>query len=783
MDQTLGRETVKIPAGSMEAYVEERIREVFSSDYTNIRRLGSGGSGLVFTGDHKRLPRRDVIKYMKRPKGDPELDHREADIMAITKATGLPTVYNYVTQGDDIFIVMEYMQGRSFESVLKGNYAVPQSDAVRYTIDLLESLKELHSKNIIHGDINPRNVILNSERDSAALIDFDISGYLSGGRVIVAGYSSYYAAPEQIKAFYALQRAAGIHKSAGQADQGDLPRTEKITITGDGSVCTIQAESQSMTISGDFEESPVTMGMDQEDMTLGADLDPVTLGSGDDSMTLGDGAFESLQEEYQSYAIDRRADLYSVGAFLYRLLTGRPPQERPEERKPLSAFGHFSDSVEAIVNKALSMDPAERFQDAGEMQAALADYVTSDSRFRALERTHRILRILMVLGIAGCLTLAYLGFMRMGRERMDAYNAVVARMETDRENGDERALTADLEEALSLQPDLLAAQVEMARYYYQEGRYEEGVTYILNDALKNGQALGSDSDKGKLFYILACCYLEQENYLEAQTYYGKAIGLDDTNPDYYRDYAISLARTESAQEAQKQLDIAIEKGLLEDQIALVRGEIKVARHEYEDSLADFDYCIDHTDQPYALMSAYLMKSKAWFYMGTDEEHLLQAAQVLEEGRARVADNYQRYILEQLSYYYIYLNNLTGDTSYCSKAIAVLQELVNRGYTSFNTAANLFYENMRLDDRGEARNWALYMEEKYPERYEPYMFLAWLEALDQDGLSWDNKDYSAFFEYYDKAREIYDTLPDSEQTDQQMENLEQARLEILEQMNR
>ena len=183
------------------------------------------------------------------------------------------------------------------------------------------------------------------------------------------------------------------------------------------------------------------------------------------------------------------------------------------------------------------------------------------------------------------------------------------------------------------------------------------------------------------------------------------------------------------------------------------------------------------------MSAYLMKSKACFRMGTDEEHLQQAARVLEEGRARVADNYQRYILEQLSYYYIYLNNLTGDSSYCTKAIAVLEELVSRGYTSFNTAANLFYENMRLDDRGEARNWALYMEEKYPERYEPYMFLAWLEALDQDGLSWDDKDYSAFFEYYEKAREIYDALPESEQTDQQMENLEQARLDILEQMNR
>lgn len=779
MDERRNREATRIPVKDSAELVEEKIRDIFGNDYSNIRKLGSGGSGLVFTGDHKRLPRRDVIKYMKRPKGDPELDHKEADIMAITKSTGLPTVYNYVSRDDDIFIVMEYMKGESFESILKGNYAVPQDDAVRYTIDLLESLCELHSKNIVHGDINPRNVIRNSERDSAALIDFDISGYLAGDQVIVAGYSSYYAAPEQIRAFYAMQRAAGIRPENRRKGPEPLNLTEKITITGQGNTYTLSAESQTLNINGEEGADSLTMSAGAgrtASMTL-------TGGSTDRSVTLSGGSFEDLQREYKSYAVDQRADIYSTGAFLYRLLTGTPPAEDPAKRLPLSSFSRFSDSVEAIVAKALSQNPEDRFESARQMQEALKNYVTSDSRFRSMERVQRLIRIFLFLGIIGCGVLACFGYQRMGRETMDAYNEIVADMKETREAGDLDGLNEELQEAIGLEPDILAAQVEMARYYYQEGLYDEGISYIINDALKNGEALGSDTDRGKLYYILGCCYLEKEEYLDAQTRFGEAVSYDDTNPDYYRDFAISLARTENSEEAQKQLDIAVEKGLLEDQIALVRGEICVARHEYEDSIPDFDYCIDHTDLPYALMSAYLMKSKAYGYMGTDEEHLTMASEVLEEARARVADNYQRYILEQLSTDYIYLGNLTSDTKYCTKAIGVLQDIAGRGFASFRTYANLFYQNMRLEDYDQARIYAQTALQEYPDRYEPYMYLAWLEALAQNGLDWDHKDYTAFMDYYKKAREIYDALPAGEQTDQQMENLQQALENIEEQLRK
>ena len=92
-------------------------------------------------------------------------------------------------------------------------------------------------------------------------------------------------------------------------------------------------------------------------------------------------------EQASGGKVDLRADLYSTGVLLFELLTGRKPfesdqaheviamhRERPPPslREALPAAG-LSAELDAVIARALAKDPAERWQSAGDMAAALAE--------------------------------------------------------------------------------------------------------------------------------------------------------------------------------------------------------------------------------------------------------------------------------------------------------------------------------------------------------------------------------------------------------------------------
>ncbi|MGW7525754.1 protein kinase domain-containing protein [Streptomyces sp. NPDC054783] len=102
---------------------------------------------------------------------------------------------------------------------------------------------------------------------------------------------------------------------------------------------------------------------------------------------LGTPAYLS-PEQIKGAEIDHRADLYAMGCLLHELLTGQPPfrgespfavmhQHLFAAPEPVARLRpQIPPAVEAVILRALAKDPEERFADAGQMRAALADALT-----------------------------------------------------------------------------------------------------------------------------------------------------------------------------------------------------------------------------------------------------------------------------------------------------------------------------------------------------------------------------------------------------------------------
>lgn len=169
----------------------------FGDTYRVERQIGRGGTGAVYLAYHTRLQKYVVIKQIHCGySGDLAL-RREADILKKLHHPYLPQVYDFLQYGTDVYTVIDYIPGQDLETLMAQNPALPEKTLVRWLRQLLEVLDYLHGQNppIIHSDIKPGNVIL-TPQGSICLIDFNISlvGMQAGK---VAGYTSYYAAPEQ----------------------------------------------------------------------------------------------------------------------------------------------------------------------------------------------------------------------------------------------------------------------------------------------------------------------------------------------------------------------------------------------------------------------------------------------------------------------------------------------------------------------------------------------------------------------------------------------------------
>lgn len=172
--------------------------------------LGFGGMGAVFKGEQMAVHRNVAIKIL--PRLDPLTAarfHREAKTASKLSHPNTITVFDFgTTESGFLYLVMEYLEGRTLGDVIKEVGALHPLRAAHITNQICRSLSEAHGSGIVHRDIKPDNIFLihrNDDPDYVKVLDFGIAKVMAGedseedltqqGRIVG---TPRYMAPEQV---------------------------------------------------------------------------------------------------------------------------------------------------------------------------------------------------------------------------------------------------------------------------------------------------------------------------------------------------------------------------------------------------------------------------------------------------------------------------------------------------------------------------------------------------------------------------------------------------------
>ncbi|GAA0449317.1 serine/threonine-protein kinase [Streptomyces sp. NPDC046215] len=171
--------------------------------------IGQGGMGQVWTAYDQRLDRRVAVKLLRpdRMAGTEGADEmrrrfvRECRVTAQVDHHGLVTVHDAGSDGDELYLVMQYVEGADLADHLAEHEPYPWPWAVSVAAQLCSVLSAVHAVPIVHRDLKPRNVMVRPD-GSVLVLDLGVAAVLDSDttRLTRTGSpigSPAYMAPEQ----------------------------------------------------------------------------------------------------------------------------------------------------------------------------------------------------------------------------------------------------------------------------------------------------------------------------------------------------------------------------------------------------------------------------------------------------------------------------------------------------------------------------------------------------------------------------------------------------------
>ena len=206
---------------------------VLAGRYRVLERLGSGGMAVVYLAEDERLGRRVAIKRLHADSHDDTAARfaREAKLLASLNHPNIVSVFDTVSDGESVLIVMEYVEGETLNEALRRGPLDPER-AAAVIEGVAAALDHAHQHGVVHRDVKPGNVLLG--RDQVKLADLGIAKAAEGTQVTRTGTvlgTPSYMAPEQLEGrqlspavdVYALAAVAWEALAGRKAREGRTP--------------------------------------------------------------------------------------------------------------------------------------------------------------------------------------------------------------------------------------------------------------------------------------------------------------------------------------------------------------------------------------------------------------------------------------------------------------------------------------------------------------------------------------------------------------------------------
>ncbi|SNS13904.1 serine/threonine protein kinase [Streptosporangium subroseum] len=185
-------------------FTDPLVGKLLDGRYRVESRIARGGMATVYLALDIRLDRTVAVKVMHRSLAeDPSFVRRfigEAKSVASLSHPNVVHVFDQGTDGDNVYLSMEYVPGRTLRDVLRDRGRLPAREALEVMIPVLAALGAAHQAGLVHRDVKPENVLL-SDDGRVKVVDFGLARAIeatnqtrTGVMIGTIGYMS----PEQV---------------------------------------------------------------------------------------------------------------------------------------------------------------------------------------------------------------------------------------------------------------------------------------------------------------------------------------------------------------------------------------------------------------------------------------------------------------------------------------------------------------------------------------------------------------------------------------------------------